>query len=255
MRSRLERRAAEPSRGEGGLVEISGGEATPKSRTPPASSTAGDRAPTTPIPSTAGREAPTTPSRLTAGESHHTSLQESPAGIRRRTRDGEGVAGDGRRGGKDRGSTHPDITAGDTTQPPEEQKATPTRRGKAPPVDPFSGETPDVIFDDWLPALQRAAAWNGWSDEEKLLQLAGHLRGRALQEWNLLQDSEREVFESAVDSLRIRLDPGSRALAAQDFRHTIQREKEPVSDFIRRLDQTFRLAYGKERLTTETRDM
>ena len=98
-------------------------------------------------------------------------------------------------------------------------------------------------------------AWNGWSDKEKLLQLAGHLRGRALQEWNLLQDSEREMFESAVDSLRIRLDPGGRALAAQDFCHTIQREQEPVSDFIRRLEQTFRLDYGKERMTTETRDM
>ena len=83
--------------------------------------------------------------------------------------------------------------------------------------------------------------------------IAGHLRGRALQEWNLLRDVERETYEWAVDSLRTHLDPGSRTLAAQDFRHTIQRES--VSEFIRRLEQTFRLAYGKERMSTETQDM
>lgn len=122
-------------------------------------------------------------------------------------------------------------------------------------MEPFSGETLDIIFEDWIPALQRAATWNGWSDEEKLLQLAGHLRGRALQEWNILQDSERPTFDIAVDSLKTRLDPGSRALAAQDFRHTVQRDQEPVVDFIRRLEQTFRLAYGKEGMSIETRDM
>ena len=36
-----------------------------------------------------------------------------------------------------------------------------TRRGKAPPVDPFTGEDPEMRLDDWLPALQRASNWNG----------------------------------------------------------------------------------------------
>ena len=65
------------------------------------------------------------------------------------------------------------------------------RRGKAPPIDPYTGETPEVRLDDWLPALKRAADWNGWLEEKTLIQLAGHLRGHALQEWNLLGDSER----------------------------------------------------------------
>ena len=51
-----------------------------------------------------------------------------------------------------------------------------SRRGKAPPVDPFSGDDGVARFDDWLPSLERAASWNAWTDEEKLLQLAGHLR-------------------------------------------------------------------------------
>ena len=53
------------------------------------------------------------------------------------------------------------------------------RRDKAPPVDAFTGESPDILLDDWFPALQRAADWNGWSSTETLIQLAGHLRGRA----------------------------------------------------------------------------
>ena len=51
------------------------------------------------------------------------------------------------------------------------------RRGRAPPVDSFSSENPEDRFEDWLPTLERAVLWNGWSDEETLLQLAGHLRG------------------------------------------------------------------------------
>ena len=72
------------------------------------------------------------------------------------------------------------------------------RRGKAPPVDSFSGE---VTFDDWYPSLQRAAHWNQWTDQDTLIQLAGHLRGRALQEWTLLRETEKGTLGDAVTSL------------------------------------------------------
>ena len=101
-----------------------------------------------------------------------------------------------------------------------------SRRGKAPPVDSFSGETTGLTFDDWFPSLQRASDWNQWSDEEALIQLAGHLRGRALQEWTLLRSTEKGSPDAVVCALWGCLDPGSRALAAQDFRHASQREKE-----------------------------
>ena len=127
------------------------------------------------------------------------------------------------------------------------------RRGKAPPIDPFSGESPDVLFEDWLPALRRAAEWNRWSNEETLIQLAGHLRGRALQEWGLLSAHEKASLDQAVTTMRNRLDPCSRALAAQDFRHTCQQENESVADFIRRLEQMFKLAYGRDGMSDETR--
>ena len=89
-------------------------------------------------------------------------------------------------------------------------------------MDPFTRKNPEILFDDWLPALQRASYWNGWTPQEHLLQLAGYLRGRALQEWNLLDLSERDTLDNAIASLCSRLDPGSKMLAAQDFHQVFQ---------------------------------
>ena len=128
------------------------------------------------------------------------------------------------------------------------------RRGRAPPVEMFSGEDSENTLDDWLPALVRAAEWNRWTKTELLIQLAGHLKGRAHQEWSLLPASEKSEYEKGVQALRARLDPGSKALAAQDFRHAAQEEDEKVSNFIRRIEKTFRRAYGHDSMLSETRD-
>ena len=128
------------------------------------------------------------------------------------------------------------------------------RRGKAPPIDPYSADSTETEFDDWLPTLERAATWNGWSGDEQLLQLAGHLRGRALQEWNLIMTEEKTTFTDATSALRARLDPGSKALASQDFRHALQRESESVSDYVMRLERLFQIAYGREGMSIETRE-
>ena len=51
-----------------------------------------------------------------------------------------------------------------------------SRKGKAPPVDPFTGDPKgELNFDDWLPTLKRATKWNQWIEVEQLLQLACHL--------------------------------------------------------------------------------
>ena len=130
----------------------------------------------------------------------------------------------------------------------------PQRRGKAPPVEPFTGEDPEMRLEDWLPTLYRASEWNGWTNAELCLQLAGHLRGRALQEWNLLDEKDRSDWVKTTDALCSRLDVGSKVMAAQDFRHTIQREHENVADFVRRLERVFSVAYGKEHMSQETRE-
>jgi hypothetical protein len=128
------------------------------------------------------------------------------------------------------------------------------RRGKAPPIEVFSGEDPAILLDDWLPSLERASQWNGWSAEDKLMQLPGYLCGRALQEWWLLSSSEQDSYSSAIEALRQRLDPGSKTVAAQELRHSLQRGGESVSDFIRCLQKTFQVAYGRDNLNTATRD-
>ena len=69
------------------------------------------------------------------------------------------------------------------------------RAGRAPSIDYFTGESPEVLLEDWVPLLERAATWNEWAEEEKLLQLAGYLRGRTRQEWMLLADDNRNVMQ------------------------------------------------------------
>ena len=86
-----------------------------------------------------------------------------------------------------------------------------------------------------------------------LIQLAGHLKGRAIQEWNLIADEEKRTYSQATGALRGRLDPGSRIMAAQDFRHASQEDHEKVGDFIRHLEQLFKLAYGRDPISGETR--
>ena len=128
------------------------------------------------------------------------------------------------------------------------------RRGKAPPVDSFIGEDAETTLDDWLPSLQRAAEWNSWAENEKLMQLAGHLHGRARQEWDLLSETEKGSCAQAVQALRGKLEPVNKALAAQDFRHICQGDNESVADFIRRLERTFKIAYGRDSMSQETRN-
>ena len=62
------------------------------------------------------------------------------------------------------------------------------RRGRAPPVEMFSGEDSETTLEDWLPSLERAAEWNKCG---KLIQLAGHFTGRAGQKWNLMSEEDK----------------------------------------------------------------
>ena len=144
-------------------------------------------------------------------------------------------------------SDDPEQGAGD--EGVQRTDRTRVRRGRAPPVDTFTGEDAESRLDDWLPTLQRAADWNGWTPDDLLIQLAGHLNGRAL---NLLSTSEKKTYKQAIAAFKNWLDPVSKIMAAQDFRHALQ-EDEKVGDFIRRLEQLFKVAYGQDAISAETR--
>ena len=63
---------------------------------------------------------------------------------------------------------------------------------KAPPVDAFTGVDPEIRFEDWLPTLKKVV----------LLQLARHLKGRALREWNLLPKDQKSTYDRVVLALQ-----------------------------------------------------
>ena len=121
---------------------------------------------------------------------------------------------------------------------------------KAPPVDPFTGDSKgELNFDYWLPTLERAAKWNQWTEEE----LADHLQGRSFREWNLMSRDDRQSYSRAVRVLKEQVDTGQRALAAEYFCHLHQRDNETVGDFIGCLERTFQLAYSADVIAEETR--
>ena len=62
---------------------------------------------------------------------------------------------------------------------------------------------------------------------------------QSTQEWNLLSADEKFSFTGAIKALHARLDPGRQALAAQDFRHKMQRETEGVATYITRVKRAF----------------
>ena len=87
-----------------------------------------------------------------------------------------------------------------------------------------------IRLDNWVSTLKRAAAWNHWSTEDQFLQLVVHLRGRALQEWDLILDGEKSQFQPAIEALKERLERGTIQLVEQldDFQDKTTVQVEPT---------------------------
>jgi len=64
-------------------------------------------------------------------------------------------------------------------QPKEPAYHSKGRRGKALPIEYVSGEDPSILLQDWLPSLKQAADWNGWTPQDKIMQLPEYLKGRS----------------------------------------------------------------------------
>ena len=70
----------------------------------------------------------------------------------------------------------------------------------------------------------------------------------------MLDEEKKGTYQTATQALRIQLDPGNRVLAAQDFRHAMQKDGESVADYVRRLERYFQIAYGWDKLSMETKE-
>ena len=83
------------------------------------------------------------------------------------------------------------------------------RHSKALPIESYTKEESSIHRDDWLPTLDRAATWNNWSKQEKLIRLAGHLHERAQRERDIIAEVSKTSFSTAVKALQAKLDSGS----------------------------------------------
>ena len=86
------------------------------------------------------------------------------------------------------------------------------------------------------------------------MQLAGYLRNRALQEWNLLSQGDCNTLKAAVKTLRAKLDASNQTLFALDFHHAMQKDSEAVADYIRCLECTFQIGFGRDKMSIETQN-
>ena len=93
-----------------------------------------------------------------------------------------------------------------------EHPSAPTRIEKAPPMDLYTGKDPEVWWEDWLTTFGRAASWNKWIDDERVIHLAGHLRQKVLLEWNLIDEAGRNAYERACKLMQARLDLGGKSV-------------------------------------------
>ena len=62
-------------------------------------------------------------------------------------------------------------------------------------------------------------------------------------------DEVKKTYPLVIEALRGHLDPSSRALAGQDFRHISQGEEKVIC----RLKRTFKVAYGRDQMADEAR--
>jgi len=58
--------------------------------------------------------------------------------------------------------------------------------------------------------------------EGELIQLAGHLCGKAQREWELMVQSSKTSFAVATETLQARLDSLSQVIAERDLLHLIR---------------------------------
>ena len=80
-------------------------------------------------------------------------------------------------------------------------------------------------FVDWLPSSVIGATEVSRKSSYSYLVIYGEI---SLQEWNLLLEKCCSNFRGAVNSLTEVLGSGSQTLAAQDFRHTLQKDQNTV---------------------------
>ena len=77
----------------------------------------------------------------------------------------------------------------------------------------FDGESAEVA--DYLSHFERVAKWNGWSHEEKGIQLAMNLREAARKVLGCLTDFEVDDYDVLCSVLKMKFSPKERCLCTE----------------------------------------
>lgn len=119
-------------------------------------------------------------------------------------------------------------------------------RDKVPPVDAFNGESPMRTGYQRFSVLQSGMAGvrTRYSFNWQVTCMAVPYK------WGLLSSCEKESLEEATKAMHNFLDPCSRTLAAQDFRHASESDNEPSSD-----DLSGCSSWCRDGMSNETRGM
>ena len=97
-------------------------------------------------------------------------------------------------------------------------------------VDHFDGESAEVA--DYLSHFERVAKWNGWSHEEKGIQLAMNLREAARKVLGCLTDFEVDDYDVLCSVLKMKFSPKERVpMYRSEFTNRKKSNGDSVSDF------------------------
>ena len=106
-----------------------------------------------------------------------------------------------------------------------------------PPLTPFTGEEIDcedksLNFVKWHERFEESASLAGWDNEQKLYQLKFHLKKNALCLFEMLPESERKAYASAVEILKKRF----RTIDIEELRGLEFNQKMQTSESVEQLD-------------------
>lgn len=110
----------------------------------------------------------------------------------------------------------------------------------------FTGDLDDgVTIDEWLKTANRVAVVAGWTDDQKLRYFQDRLRKSAANFNDSLTQQQRDTFQHWETAMVTEFqDSAVRSLRKAQLKHLKQKHSERIRDFKKRIDDTYKTAYG-----------
>ena len=111
----------------------------------------------------------------------------------------------------------------------------------------FTGELDDgVTIDEWLKIANRVAQTAGWTNDQKLRYFQDRFTKSAANFNETLTAQQTDTFDHWVTAVTNGFqDSTFKALRKAQLKHLKQKHNERIRDFRKRIDDTYRVAYGE----------